>query len=363
MVERLLQPKTWLLLAGVVLAVLYRAPLGATLLPFFMAFLLAMLIDPAVGWVERKARLPRPLAVLLVLSLVILVAVILISVIFIRLVGDLISLVSHAPELRDQMILLTGEAMAAINQLVEALPPEIGAYVTAGVENFSRQALAFIQSLVQRLLAGLSSLPSLLVIAVLTVMAAYFLSRDREQLVESLLELVPAHHQRTARRVQERLLEDLIGFLHGNMLIAVMTTSLAMVGLFLMGTPYWTLLGLLLGILDLIPVVGPGIVIFPWAVISLAVGRLGEAVGLLILYAGIFLTRQMATPRLLGTAIGIHPVATLLSIYGGIIFFGAVGLLLGPVLAIGVKAALVARRSLREEMAERGHEPARAAGS
>lgn len=352
MVERLLQPKTWLILAGLVLAVIYRAPLGATLLPFFMAFLLAMLIDPAVGWVEQRARIPRPWAVLLVLFLVILVAVVLLSVIFVRVVGDLISLVSLAPELRDQMIELTGQAITAVNQLVEALPPEIGAYVTAGVEDFSRQALGFIQSLVQRLLAGLSSLPSLMVVSVLTVMAAYFLSRDRETLLESLLETVPARHQRVARRVQERLLEDLIGFLHGNMLIALMTTSIAMLGLFLMGMPYWTLLGLLLGILDLIPVVGPGIIIFPWAVIALAVGHPGQALWLVVLYAAIFLTRQVATPRLLGTAIGIHPVVTLLSIYGGIIFFGPVGLLLGPVLAIGVKATLIARHSLREEMAE-----------
>ncbi|HEY8532014.1 MAG TPA: sporulation integral membrane protein YtvI [Limnochorda sp.] len=352
MIELLLQPRTWLIVAVVVLAIIYRAPLGATLLPFFMAFLLAMLIDPAVAWVQKRARLPRPWAVLLVLSLVILVAVTLLSIIFVRVVGDLISLVTLAPELRSQLIDLTGQAITAINQLVEALPPEIGAYVTAGVENFSRQALGFIQSLVQRLLVGLSSLPSLIVVLVLTVMAAYFLSRDRDVLLEGLLKAVPARHQQVARRVEERLLEDLIGFLHGNMLIALMTTSIAMLGLFLMEVPYWTLLGLILGILDLIPVVGPGIVIFPWAATSLVLGRPGRALWLLILYAAIFLTRQMATPRLLGTAIGLYPVVTLLSIYGGILFFGPVGLLLGPVLAIGVKAALIARRSLQEEIAE-----------
>src|SRR5690606_27292719 len=95
--ERLLQPKTWFILAAVVLAAIYRAPLGATLLPFFMAFLLAMLIDPAVAWVQGRTRLPRAVAVLAVLLLVIVASLGLMSVIFVRVVGDLINLAGLLP--------------------------------------------------------------------------------------------------------------------------------------------------------------------------------------------------------------------------------------------------------------------------
>ncbi|BAS28959.1 sporulation integral membrane protein YtvI [Limnochorda pilosa] len=349
--ERLLQPKTWLFLAALALVLIYRVPLGTTLLPFFMAFLLAMLMDPAVSWVQRRTGIRRTVVVLAVLLLVIVLTLGLLSIIFVRVVGDLINLAGLLPDYRKELIQLTGDAITEVNRLVEALPPEVGAYVTTGVEDFSRQALGFVQNLVQRLLAGLTGLPNLLVVAVMAVMASYFLSRDKEKLGESLTRLFPPERQEVVQRVQERVFQDLMGFLQGQFLIALMTTSLSMLVLFLMGVPYWTLLGLILGILDFIPVVGPSVVLFPWALGAILFDRPGQALWLLLLYFGIFFTRQLATPRLLGTSIGIHPVVTLISIYGGIIFFGPVGILLGPVLAIAGKAAWLTRLTAREEIA------------
>ena len=111
-------------------------------------------------------------------------------------------------------------------------------------------------------------------------------------------------------------------------------------GLFIIGTRYWVLLALVIGLLDSIPIIGPGIVFTPWIAVSAITGDLNRAVYLTVLYFLIFAVHQLAEPKIMGDSVGVHPLVMLLAIYGGIVFFGVWGIIAGPFLAIMVKAIL-----------------------
>jgi predicted PurR-regulated permease PerM len=89
-------------------------------------------------------------------------------------------------------------------------------------------------------------------------------------------------------------------------------------------------------------VIGPGIVFTPWVAMSVIAGDINRAVYLTILYFVIFATRNFAEPKVLGDSVGLHPLIMLLAIYGGVVFFGVMGLFLGPVLAIVIRATTAA---------------------
>ena len=119
----------------------------------------------------------------------------------------------------------------------------------------------------------------------------------------------------------------------------IISTVMAGVGLFLIGTRYWLLIAILIGILDNIPVVGPGIMFTPWVAVNVIMGSTDRAVYLTILYLVIFAVRQLSEPKIMGDSVGIHPLLMLMAIYGGIVFFGVWGIFVGPLIAILIRAA------------------------
>ena len=103
------------------------------------------------------------------------------------------------------------------------------------------------------------------------------------------------------------------------------------------------LLALLLALVDLLPVLGVGTVLIPWAAFSFLTGRGAYALCLVLLWAAITAVRRVLEDRLVGRGLGLHPFWILLSVCLGLHFLGFLGLLFGPLAAALVGASL--RRS------------------
>jgi predicted PurR-regulated permease PerM len=89
---------------------------------------------------------------------------------------------------------------------------------------------------------------------------------------------------------------------------------------------------------DALPVFGSGAFFWPWALYSIIVGNYKMAMGLAIINILVLITRQMLEPRIIGSQIGLHPVATLMSIFIGLKVFGLFGFIIGPIILVTIKA-------------------------
>ena len=101
--------------------------------------------------------------------------------------------------------------------------------------------------------------------------------------------------------------------------------------MFLLGMPYPALLALGIAVFDILPVLGTGGVLLPWAAVLFIIEEHGLAIGLLVLYLVILVVRNMVEPRIVGRQIGLHPLATLAALFLGLKLFGLVGLVAFPV--------------------------------
>jgi predicted PurR-regulated permease PerM len=126
-------------------------------------------------------------------------------------------------------------------------------------------------------------------------------------------------------------------------ILFAVTVGTSLVGLALLRAPYPLLLSLLLGAVDLLPVLGVGTVLIPWAVFSFFVGRFGFGLGLALLWLAVTVVRRILEDRLVGRGFGVHPLLILLAVCIGLHFFGFLGLFLGPI-AIAVGAAVFKRQ-------------------
>lgn len=124
------------------------------------------------------------------------------------------------------------------------------------------------------------------------------------------------------------------------LIIMTVTAGICMAGLFLLGNPYYGLLGILIGILDALPLLGTGTIFIPWAAVSLVFGKTRYGISLLAIYFICYMVREVLEARLMGGKVGLSPLQTLAAIYIGIRLFGLFGFFLGPIAFLIIRDAV-----------------------
>jgi len=132
-------------------------------------------------------------------------------------------------------------------------------------------------------------------------------------------------------RVTESLSEAGMAYLRTQLIIMMIVAVICVIALVIIGNDYALLLGLGIAILDALPLIGIGLVLIPWIIISLIQGQLFEAAILFTAFLLCNIIREVLEPKLLGNRIGIKPLYTLMAMYAGIKLFGVAGFILGPV--------------------------------
>lgn len=97
-------------------------------------------------------------------------------------------------------------------------------------------------------------------------------------------------------------------------------------------------MALLIAFSDALPILGSGTVMLPWAVICSIQGNINLAIALVVLFAIISIVRQLLEPKVVSNEIGIHPIFTLIAMYTGYKVIGILGMLIGPIVIIILKA-------------------------
>lgn len=120
-------------------------------------------------------------------------------------------------------------------------------------------------------------------------------------------------------------------------LIILLTSIICAAGLWLLGNPYFILLGIVIGCLDALPVLGTGMILIPWALILLILRQWGRAVIVLGLYLCCYLVRELVETKMMGDKVGLSPLETLIAVYVGLKLFGVMGVILGPIGVLVVK--------------------------
>lgn len=124
------------------------------------------------------------------------------------------------------------------------------------------------------------------------------------------------------------------GYLRGMALGALATWVVLMIGLYLLRVPYWGLIAFGITLVDLVPVIGAGIVLVPWGFIALLSGEARLALGLGILFGLCFLIQEVLVPLWIGKSVSLHPLASLGILVAATVLFGPWGALIGPVATV-----------------------------
>ena len=322
------------ILSGVYVLLKYGLPMVT---PFVIGFVIASVLIRPIRWLTKNLRLPWKLSAMVVILLFYGTVGTLIALLGIKLFSTGAALVRAVPDFYEFYAKPT--FLIIINNL-EALFMRTDASVVAALDGLGSQVLQYLGQLVSSVsvfavsfASGVAaSLPGLFIKLVLMIISTFFIAMDYDRLTGFCLQQLGERGKSIFLEVKNYVIGTLFVCLRSYLLIMSITFVELSIGLSLIGVKYAIPVAFCIAIFDVLPVLGTGGIMLPWAALAAVGGNVSMGLQLLVIYLVITVIRNIIEPKIVGSQLGLHPVVTLSSMFVGAQFFGVIGLFGFPIL-------------------------------
>lgn len=323
-------------------------------LPFIIAWIVALAVTPLARWVASRSGLPRKLcaAVLLMVLLGALCGGL--SLLVQRLIAELGRLMTW---LRNQgQSWDDQEFQTRIDSIVRRIP-FIGKLLdSAEAEQWREHIVGALIDAVGRTLGGLaglvpsailstvSKLPSLLLTLLITLIACFYFVIDLDKIHAAVKAFMPPVWADGAKYFKHRVGKVLRRFIRAYAVLFIINFGVLCLGFTVLRIDCVLLMALICATVDVLPFLGTGVILLPWAVWMMLVGDYFVGIGLVAVYVVVTVIHQIAEPYVLGGSLGVHPLIILVAMYVGFELFGVIGMLAFPAVSVLAVSALPAKQ-------------------
>lgn len=319
--------------------------------PFIMALLFAWMLSPLVNLVSKlvggKKNIARNIATLVGMVLLFGFLSVLTIMIISRLISELMSLIRSVPQFATWLNDVAFPYVKDIySQYQDILPSNVLDILNQAFVTLGQSILKWAGTLSAMLTSGAwstaMSIPSVVLSIVLTIMGTYYLAADKDRIFGFFKKTFPLDVQKHSRLIKTNLLKALFGQVKSQITVSLIIIAFLVVTFTIFDVPYGTIMGLIIGVADALPVIGAGLFLIPWSIVSFISGNVGMGIFMASVYLGTIVIRQVFEPRIVGKNLGLYPLATMMAMFAGYKMFGFLGLLAGPVLLNTMKVVLEA---------------------
>ncbi|MBQ8850262.1 MAG: sporulation integral membrane protein YtvI [Clostridia bacterium] len=309
---------------------------GGAVAAVIVLLALSSAVNGGASKISEKTGLPKRLCASVIVILLFSVFGAAVFFAAAKLISELRSLTLWISENRTAILSALGDLLGELDSLTDSI--DISVADTKLSEYMGGLGLTLVNKLLSLILgalekplsAAVSTAPRALFLGAVFIIAAVWLSVDRDRIAEELAGLLPRGVAERTEKIRKKLGYVAGQYLRAYVILFFITFAEVYIGLLILRAPYALLISFLVSAVDMLPVLGAGAVLVPWAVVSVALGSYGFGIGLLILYGVVTLVRQMTEPHVIGRRFGVHPFISLASALAGYWAFGALGALLAP---------------------------------
>lgn len=320
--------------------------------PFIVAAALSMFLQKPVRAITKKLRIKAHSAVSIILVLLIVVLTL----------GTIIAvLYGLINELKDFFAYLFGYfssvsefiktaeefTMNLVVKLPRGISDTIGGYVTDFFDKIGTQSSGIDLSVLSAPISGawhvVKGIPSLFLSILVTVISCVFMTSDYETIKNMLLGMVSNKNREKLVNTKRTTTKGVAKLFKAYATIMLITFTEMFIGLSFMKLigaytgGYIAIIAFVTCIVDIIPVLGTGTVIIPWAIYCFISGDVGLGIGLIVLYAVITVLRQIIEPKLVANQVGLPAIVTIAAMFIGARLFGTFGIIILPFTVIVLK--------------------------
>ena len=282
------------ILAGALLLIFVLPKAIVFLWPFVAGWIISMMAHPVIEYLEKKVKLPKKFGSAILIAAVITGIIVVLYFAVRGIALQVIGFIQDAPDIRH------------------------GDYGVAHAGGVAKGVTS-----------GLLGL-------VVMLFAAYMFSLEREKLIAWYEKCIPGFVKHKINVFMKNSVGVLVSYCLAQLKIMIVIIAILWIGFFIAGIGHSFIYSVLVGIVDIFPILGTGTVIIPWAIFKLITGDIKTAVILLIIYAICLVLKQVLQPKMMGDSMGISALTTIFLIYVGLKFGGLGGMLLALILGMFV---------------------------
>lgn len=311
------------------------------LLPFIIGFCVASIVQLPLGRIRLKVPRHRRLlscALVVVFYGLVVGLLVLFGSSIVREVGNL---VRSLPDVFQQQIYPFFNYLAdQVKMLLNPFDPKLTEWIIGLGKTIAQSLGQFATDLsagaVKVVANSAISIPGILIQIIITVVSSFYMACDYELVLSFIKSLIPAGKRHFVIDVIRYAKTAVLAFIKTYSILFVVTFLELWIGLSILKIPYSLAIAFGIALFDLMPVLGTGGILLPWTVIALALGRYGMALGVGLLYIFITVVRNSLEARIVGSEIGLHPLATLVAMILGLNLMGLVGMLVFPITLVAL---------------------------
>ena len=328
------------ILAGALLLIFVLPKAIVFLWPFVAGWIISMMAHPVIEYLEKKVKLPKKFGSAILIAAVI-TGIIVVLYFAVRGIALLvIGFIQDAPDIRHEIMRQGMIFQKKIEQFLSILPPSfgkqfdqwsgsIGELFKKAASSAGDYGVAHAGGVAKGVTSGLLGL-------VVMLFAAYMFSLEREKLIAWYEKCIPGFVKHKINVFMKNSVGILVSYCLAQLKIMIVIIAILWIGFFIAGIGHSFIYSVLVGIVDIFPILGTGTVIIPWAIFKLITGDIKTAVILLIIYAICLVLKQVLQPKMMGDSMGISALTTIFLIYVGLKFGGLGGMLLALILGMFV---------------------------
>lgn len=317
-----------------VLAVVFVVPpLFRMFLPLIVAWLIAMMANPLVRFLENKIKIMRKHGTVIVIVVVLALICAVIYGIICFTVVQVSSLISELPGLYESVVSNLQSAMSSLHDKFNIIPADVQSMFGKKNMQLNEYILTALKSLKTSPVSTVgnvaSSLIDFFVLLILTLMMTYFFVADHDKIKESVEKYTPDSIKKGWKIIKDILVKAIGGYLKACFQIMIVIFIILLVIFLFMGQKYAGLIAFITAFLDFLPFVGTGTVLTPWAIYCIITGEYSSAMLLVGAYFITLVVHRILEPKLIGDSVGMSPFLTLISMFIFYRLIGMFGLILG----------------------------------
>lgn len=326
------------ILAGALLLIFVLPKAIVFLWPFVAGWIISMMTHPVIEYLEKKVKLPKKFGSAILIAAVITGIIVVLYFAVRGIALQVIGFIQDAPDIRHEIMRQGMIFQKKIEQFLSILPPSfgkqfdqwsgsIGELFKKAASSAGDYGVAHAGGVAKGVTSGLLGL-------VVMLFAAYMFSLEREKLIAWYEKCIPGFVKHKINVFMKNSVGVLVSYGLAQLKIMIVIIAILWIGFFIAGIGHSFIYSVLVGIVDIFPILGTGTVIIPWAIFKLITGDIKTAVILLIIYAICLVLKQVLQPKMMGDSMGISALTTIFLIYVGLKFGGLGGMLLALILGM-----------------------------
>ena len=295
-------------------------------MPFILAFLIALWIKPVTDFIKKEFKLGNSISSLISTILVYLFLMSIFTLIIYNIASEVKELINTLPDI-NTIINYGLSYFKAIKLYLNKIDPSIIDKIQGSISSFTTKASVFLGDALKKSISLAAKLPIFFVDVFITFIATYFISKDLNSME---LKFISIFSDKAKQKVLTTVAESrrmFIGYIRAYSFVVFLTFIETLIGFIFLKIRFALLLSIISAILDVLPILGIGLVYFSIAIILLIEKHYFTAVSIIILYIVVSGLRQIIEPKVVSSSLGLSPLSVLAAIFIGIAADGFTGML------------------------------------